>query len=68
MEHVESVEEIDSKRSHWVVRGPLGRQLHWDARIVNESHGEMIGWESLPGAEVITQAQSGSSRMARAAL
>jgi uncharacterized membrane protein len=52
MEHVESVEEIDSERSHWVVRGPLGQHLHWDARIVNESEDEMIGWESLPGAEV----------------
>ena len=52
MEHIESVEEIDSERSHWVVRGPLGKELHWDARIVNESEGEMIAWESLPGAEV----------------
>ena len=52
MEHVESVEELDSERSRWVVRGPLGKQLHWDARIVKESEGEMIGWESLPGAEV----------------
>ncbi len=52
MEHVESVEEIDSERSRWVVRGPLGRQLEWQARIVNEREGEMIAWESLPGAEV----------------
>jgi uncharacterized membrane protein len=34
------------------VRGPLGQPLHWDARIVNESEGEMIAWETLPGAEV----------------
>jgi uncharacterized membrane protein len=52
MEHVESVEEIDSERSRWVVRGPLGQQLRWDARIVNEREGELIAWESLPGAEV----------------
>lgn len=52
MEHVESVEEIDSQRSRWVVRGPLGRPLHWDAQIVNEREGELIAWESLPGAEV----------------
>jgi uncharacterized membrane protein len=52
MEHVESVEETDSQHSHWVVRGPLGQPLHWDARIVNESEGEMIAWETLPGAEV----------------
>jgi uncharacterized membrane protein len=52
MEHVESVEEIDSDHSRWVVRGPLGKELRWDARVVNESEGEMIAWESLPGAEV----------------
>src|ERR1044071_8173534 len=52
MQHVESVEEIDSKRSHWVVRGPLGQTLQWDAQIVHESEGQVIGWESLPGAEV----------------
>lgn len=52
MQHVESVEEIDSETSRWVVRGPLGRQLEWQARIVNEREGEMIAWESLPGAEV----------------
>ncbi len=52
MEHVESVEELDAERSRWVVRGPLGRQLEWQARIVNEREGEMIAWESLPGAEV----------------
>ena len=52
MDHVESVQEIDRERSHWVVRGPLGQQLQWDARIVNESQGEMIAWESLPGADV----------------
>lgn len=52
MEHLESVEELDAERSRWVVRGPLGRQLEWHARIVNEREGEMIAWESLPGAEV----------------
>jgi hypothetical protein len=41
-----------TERSHWVVRGPLGSQLAWQARIVNEREGEMIAWESLPGAEV----------------
>ena len=52
MGHVESVQEIDRERSHWVVRGPLGQTLQWDARIVNEEEGKMIGWESLPGADV----------------
>ena len=52
MKHVERVESEDGLRSHWVVRTPWGRQLEWDAVIINEHPGEMIAWESLPGAKV----------------
>jgi uncharacterized membrane protein len=52
MNHVESVREIDSQRSHWCVKAPAGRQVEWDAIIHNEVEGELIAWRSLPGAEV----------------
>jgi uncharacterized membrane protein len=52
MEHVESVREIDNRRSAWVVRGPLGHDVEWTAQIITDREGEMIAWESLPGAEV----------------
>ncbi len=52
MEHVESVSEIDQRRSTWVVKGPLGHDVHWTAQIITDRAGEMIAWESLPGAEV----------------
>jgi uncharacterized membrane protein len=52
MERVVSVQNIDGKRSHWVVRGPGGRLLEWDAEIINEVENELIGWRSLPGADV----------------
>lgn len=52
MEHVESVEELDNERSRWVVRGPAGTDVEWTARIITDRAGEMIAWESLPGAEV----------------
>ncbi len=51
-EHVESVSEIDERRSHWVVKGPAGTQLEWTAEILTDRPGELISWESLPGAEV----------------
>jgi uncharacterized membrane protein len=50
--HVERVECRSGRRSHWVVRGPLGRTLEWDAEIINEIANELIGWQSLPGADV----------------
>jgi uncharacterized membrane protein len=52
MEHVESVREIDDLRSHWVVRGPAGTDVEWTAQIITDKENSLIGWESLPGAEV----------------
>ncbi len=52
MHHLKSVREIDAKRSHWVARGPLGKDVEWDAEIVNDVPDERIGWQSLPDADV----------------
>ncbi len=52
MKHVKSVEEWDDLRSHWVVQGPANRDVEWTAQIVTDHDGELISWESLPGAEV----------------
>ncbi|MFL6245333.1 MAG: SRPBCC family protein [Thermoanaerobaculia bacterium] len=52
MHNVESVKKIDEKRSHWVVRGPAGTKVEWDAEIINEIPNELIGWRSLNCAEV----------------
>jgi len=54
MEHVKSVGDRGDNVSHWVVRGPRGMELSWDARIHNEEPGEMIAWRSLPGGSVDT--------------
>ena len=54
MRHLERVDVIGDKRSHWVASGPLGRQVEWDAEIINEVDGELLGWRSLPGSEVAT--------------
>ena len=52
MDHVESVEQLDDLRSRWVVKGPAGKDLEWTATILTDHPGELISWESLPGAEV----------------
>ena len=56
---IERVDALDERRSHWVVRGPAGSTLEWDAEIINEVAPETIGWRSLPGADV---ASAGSVR------
>jgi uncharacterized membrane protein len=52
MNHVKSVTQIDERRSTWVVKGPLDTSLEWTAQILTDREGELIAWESLPGAEV----------------
>jgi uncharacterized membrane protein len=54
MSHLESVREIDERRSHWVTKPVAGMRFEWDAEIVNEEEGEHIGWRSLPKSDVVS--------------
>jgi len=51
MNHLESVEALDNKRSHWVLKLPMNfARVSWDAEIVKDETDHMIGWSSLPGS------------------
>jgi uncharacterized membrane protein len=52
MENLERVDVKDDKTSHWVVRGPAGKTVQWDAEIINDEPGKVIAWRSLGGADV----------------
>ena len=52
LQHLESVKELDSRRSHWKAKAPAGTSVEWDAEIINDVPGEVIAWRSLPGASV----------------
>ena len=52
MNHLERVQRIDDRRSHWVASGPAGFTVEWDAEIINEIPGRVIGWRSLDGSDV----------------
>jgi uncharacterized membrane protein len=54
MRHLERVEELDRTRSRWTVRGPAGTTLSWEAHIINEVTGEVIGWRSVGDADVVS--------------
>lgn len=47
MSHIESVEEKSETLSHWTMALPWhAGQLSWDASIVKDEPGELIGWHS----------------------
>jgi len=51
MPNVESVTVQSGTRSHWVVKGPMGATLEWDAEIINDKPNELIAWRT-EGASV----------------
>ena len=54
MQHLHQVDAIDSQRSRWVAKGPLGTIVEWEAETINEREGELIAWRSLPGGDIDT--------------
>ena len=53
MSHLESVQVITDRFSHWVVKTMTGLPtIEWDAEIINEVENERIGWRSLKDADV----------------
>lgn len=48
-----SVDELGGdRRSHWVAKAPLGREIEWDSEITEERDNEYLEWRSLPGSIV----------------
>jgi uncharacterized membrane protein len=52
MKHLESVQTRGDGISHWVVKGPAGTSVEWDAEIFEDRPNELIAWRSLEGADV----------------
>jgi uncharacterized membrane protein len=47
MRSLESVREVDERRSHWVARGPIGTRLEWTSEITADRPGEELAWRTL---------------------
>jgi uncharacterized membrane protein len=54
MPHIERIDTLPEGRSHWVVRGPGGVPLEWDAEIINDIPNELIAWRSVEDADVVS--------------
>jgi uncharacterized membrane protein len=63
MGHLESVQALGGKRSHWVANGPAGMRVEWEAEIINEVENDLIAWQSRENADVYN---SGSVHFRRA--
>ncbi len=52
MRNVRDVKQTDEKRSHWVVAGPAGAPIEWDAVLTRYIQNEFLSWETVPGSAV----------------
>jgi uncharacterized membrane protein len=58
MTHLKSVELLEHNRSRWSLKLPADiAAVAWDAEVIYDVPGEVIAWESLPGANLHTKGQ-----------
>lgn len=54
MEQIESVTDLGNGRSHWVAKGPLGRQVEWNSEVTQDEPNARISWKSTEGSDYNT--------------
>ncbi|HEX8438398.1 SRPBCC family protein [Archangium sp.] len=47
-----SVRNLEGGRSHWVFQGPAGVLLEWDSQVTEDTPGQRIEWNTLPGSKL----------------
>jgi uncharacterized membrane protein len=52
MSHVREVRVRGDGTSHWVVEGPAGRTVSWDAMTTRLETNQLVAWRTLPGSAV----------------
>lgn len=52
LRHVQEVRPLDHQRSRWVVAGPGGAPVTWDAETIARVPHHMLAWRTLPGSVV----------------
>jgi uncharacterized membrane protein len=57
MEYIKSVTKTGDKMSHWVMQGPLGAPIEWDAETTRLEPNTRIAWNSKDNSTVKTSGQ-----------
>ncbi|MFC3499967.1 SRPBCC family protein [Micromonospora krabiensis] len=52
MAHLQEVRATGDRTSHWSASAPFGKNVEWDAEIIDETPGEKIAWRSTGTADV----------------
>lgn len=57
MKNIKSVEKTGERTSHWVMDGPLGSEVAWDAETTRLDENKRIAWNSKDNSTVKTSGQ-----------
>lgn len=52
MSNVQEVRDLGNDRSHWVVSGPAGSRVEWDATMTESVRPQLLAWSSEPNSTV----------------
>ncbi|HWO41351.1 MAG TPA: SRPBCC family protein [Candidatus Eisenbacteria bacterium] len=52
MSNVREVRDIGNNRSHWVVAGPAGVPVEWDAELTSYTPNAVVAWKTVPGSPI----------------
>jgi len=52
MQHVRQVKPLPDGRSHWVVEGPAGIPVQWDAEITRTVPNDVFAWKTSEGSPI----------------
>jgi uncharacterized membrane protein len=50
MSNIRQIQDLGSGRSHWLVSGPGGAPIEWDAVLTEQVPNDRIAWRSEPGS------------------
>ena len=57
MKYISSITKTGDRTSHWVMDGPLGKKLEWDAETTTLEPNKRIAWNSRDGGDIKTSGQ-----------
>lgn len=57
MKNIKSITKTGERTSHWVMEGPLGKDLEWDADTTTLEPNKRIAWNSRDNGDIKTSGQ-----------
>lgn len=57
MKNIKAITKTGERTSHWVMQGPLGKDLEWDAETTRLDQNKRIAWNSREGGDIQTSGQ-----------